>query len=466
MTINKFQGKTEEEALEKAKNEMGSGVVIMNVKVVKPKGLFGFMKVPYYEVTAAMEEKEQQINPAAAINAPQRTREGINLAADEPIELPKQEREAKTMYETNSKSGANNLNGLEHSAASLIPETARAVEEVLSAHAAETDFTPARGKNTNEKRSSISDTDVIEERLESLQQFLEKKLTGESTPTQQKQEIKDIIQSDEENEESVKIFRMMYQTLLDNEVDERYVNQLLDDVMKVARKGSSMDFILSNVYQKMILKFGNPKTIKVSEKGKGPLVVFFIGPTGVGKTTTVAKIASKFKVEQGKKVGFLTADTYRISATEQLRTYANILDAPLTIVYAPEEMPAAVKKMSDYDLIFVDTAGFSHKNESQREDTKKLLQVLGTDYRTMVYLVLSATTKYRDLKEICDIYHSISDYSLIFTKLDETSAYGNLLNVKLYSGADISYMTDGQNVPDDLSVFQSQEIVKKLLGGD
>ena len=131
---------------------------------------------------------------------------------------------------------------------------------------------------------------------------------------------------------------MLYQTLLDNEVDEVYINQLLDDVMKVARKGSSMDFILSHVYQKMILKFGNPHVIKT--KGKGPQIVFFIGPTGVGKTTTIAKIASKFKVEQGKKVAFLTADTYRISATEQLRTYANILDAPLTVIYAPEELPA------------------------------------------------------------------------------------------------------------------------------
>ena len=114
----------------------------------------------------------------------------------------------------------------------------------------------------------------------------------------------------------------------------------------------------------------------------------------------------------------------------------------------------------------MDTAGFSHKNEAQREDTKNLISVFGEEHQKIVYLVLSATTKYRDLKEICDMYKSISDYSLIFTKLDETSAYGNLLNIKLYSGADISYMTNGQNVPDDIEVFQSQEIVKKLLGGD
>ena len=441
MTINKFQGKTEEEALEKAKSEMGQGLVIMNVKVVKPKGLFGFLKTPYYEVTAAMEDKEQTVMATPASG----THRSINLAADEQIDLPKPEaiqpeavRKVVPPVEP-------------------ISEAARAVGDILSAH-------EALKQPESAKTVAISDTDMIEERLENLQQFLEKKLTDDASSNGTPNGTDAVSPKDEANEESVRIFRMLYRTLLDNEVDEVYINQLLDDVMKVARKGSSMDFILSHVYQKMILKFGNPHVITV--KGKDPQIAFFIGPTGVGKTTTIAKIASKFKVEQGKKVAFLTADTYRISATEQLRTYANILDAPLTVIYAPEELPAAVDKLSDYDLIFVDTAGFSHKNEMQREDTKKLFQMLGTQYQTIVYLVLSSTTKYRDLKEICDMYRSISDYSLIFTKLDETSAYGNLLNIKLYADADISYTTNGQNVPDDIAVFQSQEIVKKLLGGE
>lgn len=439
MTINKFQGKTEEEAIEKAKSEMGQGLVIMNVRVVKPKGLFGFLKTPYYEVTAAMEDKEQSAVPAPAAGGAHRS---IDLVADEQIDLPKP--------------GPVQPSAVRQVVPPVEPisEAARAVGDILNAHA-------AQQQTEASKTSAFTDTDVIEERLENLQQFLEKKLTDDAPSKESGKEMETVISEDEE---SVRIFRMLYRTLLDNEVDEVYINQLLDDVMKVARKGSSMDFILSHVYQKMILKFGNPHVITV--KGKKPQIAFFIGPTGVGKTTTIAKIASKFKVEQGKKVAFLTADTYRISATEQLRTYANILDAPLTVIYAPEELPAAVSKLSDYDLIFVDTAGFSHKNEVQREDTKKLLQLLGTQYQTIVYLVLSATTKYRDLKEICDMYRSISDYSLIFTKLDETSAYGNLLNIKLYADADISYMTNGQNVPDDIAVFQSQEIVKKLLGGD
>ena len=263
--------------------------------------------------------------------------------------------------------------------------------------------------------------------------------------------------------ETFRCIRMIYETLLDNEVNERYVNQILDDVEKNLRGSASMDIILSNVYQKMVLKFGQPQKIELVP-GQ-PKIVFFIGPTGVGKTTTIAKVASRFKVDYGKKVAFLTADTYRIAAAEQLRTYANILDTPLTVIYSSEEMNAAIERVKDYDLVLVDTAGFSYKNEDQRKDMRNLIESLDDKYEKDVYLVLSATTKYRDLMEIVDKYHEISDYKIIFTKLDETSSYGSLLNIRMYSGADVSYVTTGQNVPDDIEIFQSQKIVKQLLGG-
>ena len=164
-------------------------------------------------------------------------------------------------------------------------------------------------------------------------------------------------------------------------------------------------------------------------------------------------------------MAFLSADTYRIAATEQLRVYANILDAPMDIVYSAEELNDAVEKFAEYDLVFIDTAGFSHKNASQCEDMKNLIAGLDEAYEKEVYLVLSATTKYRDLLDIVDIYKQIADYKLIFTKLDETVCYGNILNIKLYSDAPLSYMTNGQNVPDDMEIFNTQKIVKQLLGG-
>ena len=229
------------------------------------------------------------------------------------------------------------------------------------------------------------------------------------------------------------------------------------------KSGISVDYILSSIYQKMILKFGQPQPITLT--GRKPKVVFFIGPTGVGKTTTIAKIASRFKVEKGKKVALYTADTYRIAAAEQLRTYANILNTPLDIVYSSKELNEELENAGEFDLVLIDTAGFSHKNEEQRNETKELIDHVPEEYEKEVYLVLSATTKYKDLLEIADIYKDNFKFKLIFTKLDETSCLGNILNMKLYTGADLSYTTYGQDVPEDIELFNTQSIVKLLLGG-
>ena len=394
MTINKFQGRTREEAVDKAKKEMGEAVVIMNVKEIKPKGLFRALKSTTYEVTAALEEKEQTVNPLPALHAPLKMHDSINFAANEKIEIPAPE------------------------PAAIHPE---------SSH-------------------------DLEEKIESLSNLLEKKLKPEPKEEEKLEKETDAPKDmKHQQSETFRCIRMIYETLLDNEVNERYVNQILDDVEKNLRGSASMDIILSNVYQKMVLKFGQPQKIELVP-GQ-PKIVFFIGPTGVGKTTTIAKVASRFKVD------------YRIAAAEQLRTYANILDTPLTVIYSSEEMNAAIERVKDYDLVLVDTAGFSYKNEDQRKDMRNLIESLDDKYEKEVYLVLSATTKYRDLMEIVDKYHEISDYKIIFTKLDETSSYGSLLNIRMYSGADVSYVTTGQNVPDDIEIFQSQKIVKQLLGG-
>lgn len=418
MTINKFQGKTEEEAIAKAKQEFGENAVIMNVKEVKPKGLFRAFKNSTYEVTAAMEEKEQFVNPKRALQNTKKLHDSINLSADEKIDIPKPE--AK-------------------------PDFRELIQKTMP----------------NSSRMQEPEEKKIEQRLDDLSNRIEESLAR--TPKGEKREAEKQ-EKEKPSSEEFHFVRILYSTLLKNEVNEKYVNQILDEIEKFIRPGNSVDMILSNVYQKLILRFGQPKTIDLS--GAKPKILFFVGPTGVGKTTTIAKIASKYKVEYDKKVAFITADTYRIAATEQLQVYANILDAPMAIVYSQDELNDSIAKFEDYDLVFVDTAGFSHKNEKQRNDMKTLLGGVSEEYNKEVYLVLSATTKYMDLLDIVDSYREIADYKLIFTKLDETTTYGNLLNIKLYSGADLSYTTNGQNVPDDIEVFDTQKIVKKLLGGN
>ena len=295
----------------------------------------------------------------------------------------------------------------------------------------------------------------IEQKLDSLQSLLEKQLKREPE--------KDEFEKNTEEDSSVAFLKLIYNTLIDNEVAEKYANELLDEVGKINTSKASVDFILGNIYQKMILKFGQPVTIPLGPERQR--VIFFIGPTGVGKTTTIAKLASKLVVDHKKKVVLLTTDTYRIAAAEQLKTYASILDVPFRVVYTEDETMTAISEFKDYDYILIDTAGHSQHNDEQKDSMAHFLRSVDDSVDKDTYLVVSATTKYRDLLAIADAYSEFTDYKLIFTKLDETTTLGNLFNLCMYTGASMSYVTCGQNVPDDIEVFSPQKVVKQLLGG-
>ena len=204
----------------------------------------------------------------------------------------------------------------------------------------------------------------------------------------------------------------------------------------------------------------------IEAEEKKTKLVFFMGPTGVGKTTTIAKLASHFKLEKKIRVALITCDTYRIAAVEQLRTYANILDVPLQVVYTLEEFNHAIKSYEGYDMIFVDTAGRSHKNSEQCGEILHFINdcKVGENVDKEIFLVLSAATKYKDLLNINQVFGAIKNYSIIFTKLDETTCLGNILNMKLHTGAQLSYVTSGQAVPDDISIIDAQKIARNLLG--
>lgn len=426
MTIKKFMGKTEEEATQKARHELGESCVIMNIRTVKPNGILKLFKSVFFEVTAAVEEKDVVFSSSRLQNTTdyEQQKGRIDFVADEKLEK---------------------INYGDEQQASYRPKVNEyRKKEIVS-------------KMMIKPEVEMNSQSVLEERLEHLQNFLETKLSKH-------EEKKENFIEEPFIKENISYMKMIYKTLLENEVSERYANQLLDEIEKATRSATSLDYILSNIYQKMILKFGQAKPIT---RGKhNPKVIFFVGPTGVGKTTTIAKLASKLKMDQHQKIALLTADTYRIAAAEQLRTYANILNTPLSVIYTTQELKAAILKVIDYDFVLVDTAGFSHKNQEQRMDMKQLVESVDGEYDKTVYLVVSATTKYRDLVQIADSYKDIANYQLIFTKLDETSAYGNIYNLKQYTGAELSYVTVGQNVPDDIYVFDTQKIVRNLLGGN
>jgi flagellar biosynthesis protein FlhF len=189
--------------------------------------------------------------------------------------------------------------------------------------------------------------------------------------------------------------------------------------------------------------------------------VALVGPTGVGKTTTLAKLAAKFALADNVDTAFITADTYRIAAVEQLRTYATILNVPMDVVYSAGELKKCINRHKDKELVLIDTAGRSQHNEEQMDELKRLLEA---DDAIEAHLVLSTVTTYQDLLEIIDRFAGCFSDKVIFTKIDETRNIGNIFNIMhQFFELKISYVTNGQNVPDDIHPAEPQYLTNMLL---
>jgi flagellar biosynthesis protein FlhF len=403
MILQKYQGTTENEAVEAAKRDLGESAVIMHRRIVKPKGFYKLFKKPYYEVTAGLEE-----NITYKKEAKER----------ESVAKPPQEESAIEQK----------LNSL-----------AKLIEEQVAATA------------SSSKESA------------SLKNDLEALAKEPSEDKEKDTESKDIQEEkDMASEKRIACLQLIYNQLLASEVDETYANELIGEIEGSLKKDATIDNVLAAVYQKIVLKLGTPFSLE--DIGKDVKYIFFIGPTGVGKTTTIAKIASLFKLVKKTNLALLTADTYRIAAVEQLNTYAGILSVPLKVVYSASELSDAKPEMDGFDMVLIDTAGRSHKNKEQTEDIKRFIDAIPENERE-VFLVLSAATKYKDLVRIVETYSEFTGFKLIFTKLDETGAIGCMFNVRMLTGAPLSYMTWGQQVPDDIGRVDAQAIAKQLLSG-
>ena len=188
-----------------------------------------------------------------------------------------------------------------------------------------------------------------------------------------------------------------------------------------------------------------------------------VGPTGVGKTTTLAKIAAECLLTDNKKVAFITTDTYRIAAIDQLKTYAKILGIPLEVSYNLDDFKAAKEKFNDYDVVLIDTAGRNFRNKQYVDD---LRNVIDFNEEMETFLVLGLTSKLSDMKEIYEQFSLVKINKVIFTKVDETSIYGHMINFLTQYGLGVAYLTNGQNVPDDIIKANPQAIVNTLLGDE
>lgn len=264
----------------------------------------------------------------------------------------------------------------------------------------------------------------------------------------------------EPEKQTSKVSELFNNTLSKNDVEQEIIQKILDEIQDKFGTDINMNDVATTIYSNVAGILGTSQPISLKE-GEKHHTVIFIGPTGVGKTTTIAKLAADFLLNKKKSIGLITADTYRIAAVDQLKTYAEILNIPVQVVYSPGEIKDSIDKFKDKDIILIDTAGRSHRKKNQMEELKKIVETTETNE---VYLVVSANTRVKDFKEILDIYGFLEDYKLIITKIDETNSVGNVLNLKYYSNKPLAYITTGQSVPDDIEVINTDKLTRCIMG--
>ncbi|MED3552173.1 flagellar biosynthesis protein FlhF [Cytobacillus praedii] len=255
--------------------------------------------------------------------------------------------------------------------------------------------------------------------------------------------------------------QLMDKLLKEQEIDASIQALILSSLLEkwyVEGASASIEQVYSWLEQEMVKRISSISFGGISFSKK---YINVVGPTGVGKTTTLAKIAADCVITHKKKVAFITTDTYRIAAIDQLKTYAKILNVPLEVCYTIDDFKKAVQTFHDFDLVLIDTAGRNFRNKQYVEDLK---QVIDFDEDMETYLVLSLTAKQRDMEDIFTQFSSINIDKFIFTKADETSSYGSMYNMINKYNKGVAYMTNGQNVPDDMIAVSPNNIAKSIIG--
>ncbi|MDK2798564.1 MAG: flagellar biosynthesis protein FlhF [Clostridiales bacterium] len=397
MKIRRYIGKDTQEAMLKVRMDLGSDAIILNTRKIRQKGFFKIFSKPLIEILAAIDEGTAQ-------------------------------------------SSSSRIHHSKHDKSFIGAENIETVEQNVY-------------KNEDEKKRNQTIND-LESKVKNMERLLEK-IYSQLQPVSNSS-----IRTESYIDRNSKIIQVFSNNLLSNNVDVSIVNEIISEVKNSISPDSNINEIAAKLYNRVTSLLGEPAPIQLHHSAKTK-VIAFVGPTGVGKTTTLAKIAAIFSIDYQKKVGIISSDTYRIAAVEQLKTYTDILGLPINVIYSPEEITEAISKFSDKDLILIDTAGRSHKDAQQFDELKKIIELSNADE---VYLLISVITDYNVCKEIINSYSFLNDYKIIFTKMDESETYGMILNLIKHSNKKLSYITTGQSVPDDIEIAKIDQIAKKLLG--
>ncbi|TRM12416.1 flagellar biosynthesis protein FlhF [Lentibacillus cibarius] len=258
-------------------------------------------------------------------------------------------------------------------------------------------------------------------------------------------------------------YQEVYDHLLNQEIDADLAKEIIDNVIDKHPTKNNTAPVYETIWHDTRCEMESRlAAVRFAGNANDGKVIQFVGPTGVGKTTTIAKVAASNVLTYKKRVALITADTYRIAAVEQLKTYASILNVPLKIAYNAEDYQTAIREFASFDLILVDTAGRNFRDEKYVQELKEIVHFQES---IETYLVLSLTAKSNDIMEIYNQFDHLPIKKIIFTKADETRLFGSILNVALKKSADVAFITNGQDVPDDI-IEASPEVISDYILGD
>ncbi len=449
MIIKKYLVKNVNEAMSKIRYELGKDAIIISQRKVRKPGFAGLFSGKLIEVTAAVESTVKDEKPEKLPK-----NHIISNTVSEEDEFKKSIESIKKLMEseiavTNTVEKPSALNNMikEHNA-NVEKERRTSAIDSLAGNEEESRMirSDLYGDNSYESKNSGLSVESVHKEVEELKELINKVMVNKGNLVEEA----DKPNESEEEKTSVNLDSLK-EKLKDLDIDE----QFCDDILK-----SASDYKDDDLDKTEILRDIFERDILVTNKGlKGKVVL--VGPTGVGKTTTIAKLAGRLALVEKKKVGLITIDTYRIGAIEQLKTYAEIMNIPFKVVITIKEMEDAIESMSDCDVVLIDTTGRSSKNTMQISELRAFVQKAEPDY---VNMVISATTKNKDIKSILKGYSELEYGSVIITKLDETTVYGSIYNISRNANKPVSFITIGQNVPDDIKVSTKEELTRFILG--
>lgn len=461
-------------ALKMVRQQLGDNAIIVNTRAIKSGGLFGFFAKQKYEVTAySMEKGTAQTDKTPSLevtdkeaqenlNSRQRAKDQEEEELDFPIEqktkmiehMLKKRNHLHVYGEDgppyrmsdlkNNVMGEENQDGKESIGGSVFHKKPQMLYQYYS-QTAEQEKTAAPST-----KSTQSEAQLLDE-MKSLRNMMMVFMSGEQKG----------------NPSSIRLSKWVNR-LKRQGVDEAVIEAIISSTIdSLKTKFESLEDAADDAIEQEIILIVQgmlerkiPKSTVLPEDIR---MINIIGPTGVGKTTSIAKLATEQILKQKRRVAMITTDVYRIAAVEQLKTYAGILNVPIEVARTREELDQAMMKLKHFDLIYMDTTGRNFKDEKNRESVREFLT---HPFKSDNYLALSLTTKYEDLKLILEEFLDSPVKKLILTKFDETSSYGSILNIAYHFPYEMVYLTNGQSVPEDITSIDAAMLAHSIAGAE